>query len=295
MNRLDLLHDLLGKGCLLKRRGNCQRPIKDRLPANFLDGEAPVAVRGVAAFYLDSDLSLFCPLVPIRRKIRYGIARRGFIMRREESIMSVVERTAALLDRLRAQDEKALGELFMLYRERLWRMLYVRLDRRLTSRVAPDDVIQETFLDVARRIGEYLADPAVPFYVWLRFLAVQRMQMIQRVHLGAQMRDVSQEVSLAAGGALASSDSMAGQLVSHMTSPSQAAMRRELQDRLRDALDGMDPLDREVLALRHFEELGNNEVAQVLGISKDAASKRHIRALMRLREILTDPNASSAS
>ena len=84
----------------------------------------------------------------------------------------------------------------MLYRDRLWRMLYVRLDRRLASRVAPDDVLQETFLDVARRIGEYLADPAVPFYVWLRFLAVQRMQMVQRAHLGAQMRDVSQEVSL---------------------------------------------------------------------------------------------------
>src|SRR5262249_40906299 len=146
-----------------------------------------------------------------------------------------------------------------------------------------------TFLDVARRIGEYLADPAVPFYVWLRFLAVQRMQMVQRVHLGAQMRDVSQEVPLPAGAVpLASSESMAGQLVSHLTSPSRAAIRRELQDRLRSALDEMDPLDREVLALRHFEELGNNEVAEVLGISKDAASKRHVRALKRLREILTD-------
>ena len=203
--------------------------------------------------------------------------------------MSIDERTAILLDRLRAEDPEALGELFMLYRERLWRMVYVRLDGRLTSRVAPDDVLQETFLDVARRIGEYLADPAVPFYVWLRFLAVQRMQMIQRSHLGAQMRDVTQEVSLPGPGRLASSESMAGQLVSHMTSPSQAAIRRELQERLRAALDEMDPLDREVLALRHFEELGNNEVAQVLGITKEAASKRHVRALMRLRDILTDP------
>jgi RNA polymerase sigma-70 factor (ECF subfamily) len=168
-------------------------------------------------------------------------------------------------------------------------MLYVRLDRRLSSRVSPDDVLQEAFLDVARRIGEYLAEPAVPFYVWLRFLTLQRMQMLQRVHLGAQIRDVNQEVSLPAGSVpFASSESMAGQLVSHMTSPSQAAIRRELQERLRAALDEMDPLDREVLALRHFEELGNTEVAQVLGISKDAASKRHVRALMRLREILGD-------
>src|SRR5262249_28530446 len=160
----------------------------------------------------------------------------------------------------------AVGELFDLYRERLWRMLYVRLDRRLARRVEPDDVLQEAFLDVARRIGEYLADPAVPFYVWLRFLTVQRMQMVQRVHLGARMRDVGLEVALRAGSvAPASLESMAGQFVGHMTSPSQAAIRRELQDRLRAALDAMDPLDREVLALRHFEELGNNEVAAVLG------------------------------
>jgi RNA polymerase sigma-70 factor (ECF subfamily) len=198
--------------------------------------------------------------------------------------MSVAEQTAALLGRLRADDGDALGELFMLYRERLWRMLSVRLDRRLARRVGPDDVLQETFLDVARRIGEYLADPAAPFYVWLRFLAVQRMQMVQRAHLGAQMRDVSQE----AGTALASSDSMAGQLVSRLTSPSHAAMRHELQARLRAALDEMDPLDREVLALRHFEELSNNEAAEVLGITKDAASKRHVRALKRLKEIIGD-------
>src|SRR5258708_3249260 len=110
--------------------------------------------------------------------------------------MGVPERTEALLDRLRGDDHEALGELFELYRERLWRMVYVRLDRRLASRVAPDDVLQETFLDMARRIGEYLAGAAVPFYVWLRFLAVQRMQMIQRAHLGAQMRDVELEVAL---------------------------------------------------------------------------------------------------
>ncbi len=203
--------------------------------------------------------------------------------------MSVVEQTAILLERLRSKDEQALGELFMLHRDRLWRMLYVRLDRRLASRVAPDDVLQETFLDVARRIGEYLTDPAVPFYVWLRFLTLQRMQMIQRAHLGAQMRDAALEVALPeSGGPRGSSESMAGQLVSALTSPSQAAIRHELEDRLRAMLDEMDPLDREVLALRHFEELGNNEVAQVLGISREAASKRHMRALRRLKEIFAD-------
>ena len=206
--------------------------------------------------------------------------------------MSVAEQSAVLLDRLRAGHRDALGELFMLYRERLWRMLYVRLDRRIAGRVAPDDVLQEAFLDVARRVNEYLSDPAVPFYVWLRFLTVQRMQMMQRLHLGSQMRDVGLEVALPQGGTpLASPESMAGQLVSDLTSPSQAAIRHELQARLRAALDAMDPLDREVLALRHFEELGNNEVAQVLGISRDAASKRHVRALRRLKEIF-DPTGT---
>jgi RNA polymerase sigma-70 factor (ECF subfamily) len=203
--------------------------------------------------------------------------------------MSAPERTTVLLDRLRSGDEQALGELFGLYRERLWRMLSVRLDPRLASRVDPDDVLQEAFLDVARRVGEYLDNPSVPFYVWLRFLTVQRMHMVQRVHLGSQMRDVEREATLPQDGrALASSESMAGQLVSHMTSPSQAAIRHELQGRLRAALDEMDPLDREVLALRHYEELANHEVAEVLGITPDAASKRHLRALKRLKDILTD-------
>jgi RNA polymerase sigma-70 factor (ECF subfamily) len=203
--------------------------------------------------------------------------------------MSPSKVTASLLDRLRVGDQHALGELFTLHRDRLWRMLYVRLDRRVTRRISPDDILQEAFLDVARRIGEYLADPAVPFYVWVRFLTVQRMQMLERLHLGAQMRDISREVPLAAGHwPRVSSDSMAGQFVSQMTSPSQAAMRHELQERLRTALETMDPLDREVLALRHFEELGNNEVAEVLGISKEAASKRHLRALKRLKEMVSD-------
>lgn len=230
-----------------------------------------------------------------------AIRRTGPQIGDVESRMNVAEQTAALLDRLRrsdpspaptdfqANDDQALGELFTLHRERLWRMVLVRLDHRLASRISPDDVLQETFIDVARRISEYLADPAVPFYVWLRFLTVQRMLMIQRAHLGSQKRDVNLEASRLKGkGPMASSESMAWQLVSRLTSPSQAAIRHELQARLRAALDELEPLDREVLALRHFEELGNNEVAQVLGISKDAASKRYLRALRRLKDIFTD-------
>jgi RNA polymerase sigma-70 factor, ECF subfamily len=203
-----------------------------------------------------------------------------------ERSMNLSEQAEALLDRLRTGDRQALGELFSLYRDRLWRMVYVRLDRRLSVRVDPEDILQEAFLDVARRIDEFLNEPAVPFYVWLRFLTAQRLQMIQRVHLGAQMRDASLEVSLPQGGDPVNPDSMAGAFVSRLTSPTQAVIRKEMQGRLREALDDLDPLDREVLALRHFEELSNNEVAQVLGISKEAASKRHVRALKRLKDLL---------
>src|SRR5438874_11251963 len=107
--------------------------------------------------------------------------------------MSANEDSAALLARLRGGDAAALGELFELHRPRLWRMLYVRLDARLLRRVSVEDVLQDAFLDVARRVGEHLADPKVPFYVWLRFLTLQRMQALQRTHLGAQRRDVAQE------------------------------------------------------------------------------------------------------
>ncbi|MGL4552477.1 MAG: sigma-70 family RNA polymerase sigma factor [Gemmataceae bacterium] len=201
--------------------------------------------------------------------------------------MSLDEQTAGLLDRVRAGRADALGDLFQLHRDRLWRMLFVRLDRRLAGRLSPDDVLQDAYLDVAKRVHEHLADPAVPFYVWLRFLTLQRLQMLQRAHLGSAMRDAGRELSLTEPN-YASADSMAGQLVGHLTSPSRAAMRGELQDRLRAALDEMDPVDREVLALRHFEEMSNAEAADALGISKDAASKRHVRALVRLREILSD-------
>lgn len=208
--------------------------------------------------------------------------------------MRISEQTAHLLERLHRRED-VLGELFMLHRDRLWRMLYVRLDRRLVSRISPDDVLQEAFLDVARRIGEYLANPEVAFYVWLRFLTLQRMQMLLRMHLGTQRRDVTVEVSLQAGDRpFATPESMAGQIVSQLTSPSHAAMRHELQEKLRAALDAMDPVDREVLALRHFEELSNQEVATILGITKEAASKRHLRALKRLKVILGDPTSTPA-
>ncbi len=197
--------------------------------------------------------------------------------------------TDDLLRRAKGGDQQALADLFGRHRERLKRMVRLRLDRRLQGRVDPSDVLQEAFLDVARRSAEYGANPTMPPYLWLRFLTGQRLLALHRYHLGTQMRDAGQEVSLHRGAMpQASSASLAAQLLGRLTSPTQAVLRAEMQLRLQEVLNGMDPLDREVLVLRHFEELSNNETADVLGIQKSAASNRYIRALRRLKEILSN-------
>jgi RNA polymerase sigma-70 factor (ECF subfamily) len=192
------------------------------------------------------------------------------------------------LRRLAAGDRQALAELFARYRDRLRRMVKLRLDRRLQGRIDPSDVLQEAYLDVAQRAPEYASNPTMPFFLWLRWLTGQRLLMLHRQHLGAKMRDAGQEVSLYRGALpQASSVSLAAQLLGRMTSPSLAAVRAEMQLQLQEALNGMDPIDREVLTLRHFEELSNGETAAVLGITKAAASNRYIRALKRLKEVLS--------
>ena len=196
--------------------------------------------------------------------------------------------TDDLLRRARAGDAAALGALFAHYRDRLRLMVRLRLDRRVCGRLDPSDVVQEAYLDVARRFPEYAAAPAVPFYVWLRELTGQRLIDLHRQHLGAQMRDAGREVSLDRGALpQASSASLAQQLLlAGLTSPTQAAVRAEMQLLLQEALNSMDPLDREVVVLRHFEELSNHETAEVLGIEQAAASKRYLRAFRRLKTIL---------
>jgi RNA polymerase sigma-70 factor (ECF subfamily) len=192
-----------------------------------------------------------------------------------------------LLRRAGAGDPRALAELFARYRGRLRRMVRLRLDRRLQGRIDPSDVLQEAQLEIFRRAAEYAADPRVPPFLWLRLVTGQRLAALHRRHLGAQMRSAGQEVALHRGPIpQATSLSLAEMLLGRLTSPTQAARRAEVRLLLQEALNGMDPIDREVLTLRHFEELSNAEVAQVLGLSKTAASNRYIRALERLREAL---------
>jgi len=192
-----------------------------------------------------------------------------------------------LVRRAAAGDRAAEAELFTRHRDRLRALVRLRLDRRLQGRLDPSDVLQEAYLDYAKRLPEYARNPTMPFYLWLRFLAGQRLIDLHRHHLGAQMRDAGQEVSLYRGALpQASSASLAYQLLGRLTSASRAAIRAETQLRVQDALNSMDPMDREVLTLRHFELLSNDETAQVLGTSKSAASNRYIRALKRLKDLL---------
>jgi RNA polymerase sigma-70 factor (ECF subfamily) len=186
-------------------------------------------------------------------------------------------------------DPERFGAMLEQYRPRLRRMVALRLDPRLHGRIDPSDVIQETYLEAATRLAEYLQQPTMPFFLWLRFLAGQKLVTLHRHHLGTRMRDASREVSLYRGRLPETSSAvLAAQLLGQETGPSEAAIRAELKVRLQEALNRLAPLDREILALRHFEQLSLAEAAQVLGLTESGACRRHLRALKRLKEILSN-------
>ncbi|WP_165228274.1 sigma-70 family RNA polymerase sigma factor [Aquisphaera insulae] len=194
-----------------------------------------------------------------------------------------------LVARAAAGDREAIVELLDHYRPRLRRMVAMRLDPRLRGRVDASDVIQEGYLDAMRRLDEFIRDPAVPFYIWLRFLVGQRVQEQHRRHLGAPGRDVGREVSIYRGAMPgASTGALAARLLGKLTNPFEAALRTERKVRLQEALNRMDPLDREILVIRHYEQMTNSDAAAALGLEQSAASKRYTRALTRLKEILAE-------
>jgi RNA polymerase sigma-70 factor, ECF subfamily len=195
--------------------------------------------------------------------------------------------THRLLRRVADGDRESWGALLTRHEARLRRMVAFRLDPRLQGRIDPGDVLQEVYLAATRHLGDYLRQPAMPLFLWLRGIAGNKLLELHRHHLGTPMRDARREVSLYRGPLPeASSAALAARLLGHLTRPSEAAIRAEAKLRLQEALNAMDPLDREVLALRHFEHLSNAEAAQVLGIKQAAAGKRYLRALERLRTIL---------
>jgi RNA polymerase sigma-70 factor (ECF subfamily) len=191
-----------------------------------------------------------------------------------------------LLDAARNGDEGALAVLVERHRDRLERMVRLRMDLRLQGRVDPTDVVQQACLAARGQFPQYCADPRLPFFLWLRREVGQKLVDVHRSHLGAKMRDAGQEVSLHQGPLPeVTSLALAEHLLGKLTTASQAALRVELKVRVQEALNSMDPPDREVLILRHFEELSNAEAALVLGIKPSAAVNRYVRAVKRLKGV----------
>jgi len=185
--------------------------------------------------------------------------------------------------------QSGLDTLLLQHREQLKRVVRCRMDRRLQGRIDPSDVVQEACMEAAKRYEDYQQQSKMPFYLWLRFLTVQQLLIVHRQHLDAKMRSVRREVSLQASQFPVANVAMLAEVLSgSVTSPSSAAARKEVQARLIAALDALDPKDREILTLRHFEQLNTVESALVLGISEGLASTRYGRAVRKLLSVLKE-------
>jgi RNA polymerase sigma-70 factor (ECF subfamily) len=193
-----------------------------------------------------------------------------------------------LLRRAASGDQHARDELFASCRERLWRMVRLRLDRRLHGRVDASVIVEEARAEIYKRLSDYAAMPEMPLFLWMRQVTGERLQAVHAAHLGATVDAAGQDVSLFRGALPeANSVSLAAQLLGRFVSAGQEAERAERQFRLQEALNGMDQRDREILALRHFEDMDTGEAALVLGISRTEASNAYVRALKRLKDILS--------
>lgn len=187
-----------------------------------------------------------------------------------------------LLQRARAGDRQATAELLAAYRAYLCQFVELRLDPKLRARVDPSDIVQEAQLEAVRRLEDYLARPPMPFRLWLRQIALDRLLMIHRHHVATARRAVGREIPLPEQ----SSILLAQQVLGMGSTPSQQVNRRELAGRLRQAIAQLGDADQEILLLRHFEGLSNPEVGELLGLDPATVSKRHGRAVRRLHKIL---------
>ena len=196
-----------------------------------------------------------------------------------------------LIARAAAGDSGAWGAVLTSHRQRLARMVEFRMDPRLRVRLDADDVVQEAFVEASEHRSDYFRTQPVSLFLWLRGVVINKLLELHRYHLGTRMRDAKRDRPLDAAPQSSpgeTSAALCGQLTAGLTRPSIAAVRSEIRTRLTEALNQMDPMDREVLALRHFEQLSNLEAAQLLGIQERAAAKRYLRALERLKQILAE-------
>ncbi len=195
--------------------------------------------------------------------------------------------TQQLLAQARQGEADAVDRLLTVHREPLRRAIRLRLDPALAGRVDASDVVQEVLLEASRRLADYLRDPRMPFHLWLRHLARDQVIDTHRRHRVAQKRSLDRErPMIPAALADRSSIELTARFFDQEPTPASAAMRHELERRLQAALAELDEADREVIWMRHFEQLSNQEVAADLGLTEAAASMRYLRALRRLRALL---------
>ena len=192
--------------------------------------------------------------------------------------------TQALLDRYQAGDPGAIDELLCVHRDRLKRMVQVRLNPQVRGRVDESDILQEALLEASEKINDYFLRPPMPFFLWLRWITEQRLHSCHRFHLDAQKRSAKRDKPLIKNDRSSLSVLIADQ-IAHST-PSQIAMKAELIEVVMQLLGELKPTDREVLSMRHFEQLTNGEVAIALDLDPSSASSRYVRALEKLQSHL---------
>lgn len=183
-------------------------------------------------------------------------------------------------------EASAVNQLLDRHREVLRNMVRSRMDQKLARRIDASDVVQDVMLEASQRLNDYLRDPKLPFGLWLRQMAQDRIIDLHRRHRVARRRSLDREQQAARGFGDKSSLELAAQLRDPELTPAAATLRKELHGRFVEAIDRLEDEDREILLMRHFEQLTNSEAAELLGLSQPAAGMRHLRALRRLREVL---------
>ncbi|MBM3993434.1 MAG: sigma-70 family RNA polymerase sigma factor [Planctomycetes bacterium] len=197
------------------------------------------------------------------------------------------DKTQSLLDKAGAGDADAVDQLLAQHREPIRRMIDLRLDPAIVQRLDASDIVQDVLIEANRRLKEYLKNPTMPFHLWLRHIAKDHLIDAHRRHHKAQKRGVEREQPIhRPAWSDRSSLDLAGQLLDQDLTPASAAIQEEMQNRLRDAIAQLDDDDREVILMRHYEMLANQEVAATLGLTEAAASMRYLRAVRKLRDLL---------
>ena len=204
------------------------------------------------------------------------------------------ENTQELLDGVRQGNPSAAERLLGRHRQALRRLIELRLDRRIQQRVDASDIVQEVLVEANRRLATYLENPSMPFHLWLRQMARDRIIDAHRRHRASHKRSVDREQPIVSPGpADRSTMELAAQICDQEMTPAAAATMEELHRRFVAAIDQLDDSDREVIIMRHFEQLTNQEIAQALELTEPAASMRYLRAMRRLRQMLADASLIS--